>query len=121
MQLFGTSKKQGGKEGGQPAKQQKKPGLNDIKRQGEHWLQLALHYQTTIIALAVALLLAFTALRMLRYTDPPVDDNQVQQNLSKFKQVRINPKLVQKIEQLQDSGASAAPNLEGGRTNPFSE
>lgn len=93
----------------------------DLKSQLRAKLALAARYQTTIIALAVVGLLGLTALRMLHYTDPPVDENRVEENLSKFKQIRIDPKVVQKIDQLQKGGTSTGPIIENGRTNPFSE
>jgi hypothetical protein len=93
----------------------------DLKIQLRTKLQVAARYQSTIIALAVVGLLGLTALRMLHYTDPPVDENQVQANLSKFKQIRIDSKTVQKIQQLQNSGTRTGPQIETGRSNPFSE
>jgi hypothetical protein len=120
MQIPFVGKKKAAKDD-QSTKHKAKPGLNDIKHKAKQWLEVASRYQATIIALAVALLLALTSLRMLRYMNPPVDDNQVQKNLSKFKQIRIDPKIVQKIEQLQSTGTSASPKIENSRTNPFSE
>jgi type II secretory pathway component PulM len=120
MELFGLGKKS--KEGNdQNAKPKGQLNLKEIKRKVQKWLQLVSRYQNTIIALTVALLLALTALRMLRYMDPPVNDAQVQKNLNQFKQVRIDQKTVQKIKQLQGTGATASPKLGNGRTNPFSE
>jgi hypothetical protein len=105
--------------GGAP--QDPKKSKPDIKSQLKAKAKLAARYQSTIIALAVVGLLGLTTLRMLHYTDPPVDENRVEQNLSKFKQIRIDSKTVQKINQLQNSGTRTGPQIENGRTNPFSE
>jgi hypothetical protein len=104
----------------QSADAKKKPEL-DLKGQLAAKTRLVVRYQATIIALIVAGLLGLTALRMLHYTDPPVDESRVEQNLGKFKQVRIDSKTVQKINQLQNGGAAPGPQIENGRTNPFSE
>jgi hypothetical protein len=93
----------------------------DAKRQLREALNLAARYQVTIIAVAVVGLLALTALRMMHYADPATDDSKVQDNLSKFKQVHIDQKLVQRINQLNDSHTSASPSLGSNRSNPFSE
>jgi hypothetical protein len=121
MQLFRIGKKDAENPNQSSGKPKNKMDIKELKRQAQKGLRLAGRYQTTIIALGVALLLAVTALRMLRYMDPPLDDNRVQQNLSKFKQVRIDQKTVQKIKSLQDSGASTNTSLQTGRNNPFSE
>lgn len=105
----------------EPAAKPKKELVPQLKAQVQKYSRAASRFQTTIIALVVVGLLALTTLRMLRYMDPPIDNSQVQANLSKSKQIHINQKDVQKIKQLQDSGTSARPDLEGGRTNPFSE
>jgi hypothetical protein len=120
MQLFGFGKKSEtapDQAGGKAAKS----SVADIKHQLKSLLKLASRYESTIISLAVAILLAATALRMLHYMDPPVDDTQVQSIISKSKQVHIDPKIVQKLQQLQDSGTSTSSNVESGRTNPFNE
>jgi hypothetical protein len=108
---------QAANKGGKP---QQKPKA-DLKSQLQAKLKLLARYQTTIIALAIVGLLGLTALRMLHYTDPPIDENHVEQNLSKFKQIRVDSKTVQRIQQLQNSGTKTGPVIENGRTNPFSE
>ena len=122
MELLGLKL---GRKKDQPGKdthsaQANRPAL-DLKGRLKVVIKFADRYQMTIIALAVAGLLGVTALRMLHYTDPPVDETRVEQDLAKFKQIRIDSKTVQKIQQLQNSGTSTGPQLEDGRTNPFSE
>jgi hypothetical protein len=68
------------------------------------FLKLAARYETTIVALAVALL-AITSLRMLHYMSPQTDDAKVQETLTKNKKIRIDQKTVEKLKQLQDNGA----------------
>jgi hypothetical protein len=60
---------------------------------------------------------------MLHYMDPPIDDTKVQDILAKNKKIRIDPKVVDKLNQLQDSGTTTPPaaQVESGRTNPFTE
>src|SRR3954464_15649419 len=101
--------------------QNPKKSKPDIKSQLKAKAKLAARYQSTIIALTVVGLLGLTTLRMLHYTDPPVDENRVEENLSKFKQIRIDPKVVQKINQLQQGGTTTGPQIKNGRNNPFSE
>jgi hypothetical protein len=120
MQFFRSNKKPSDNPNQADVKGGKKPKA-DIKHQLRKILKLASRYETTLIALAVATLLALTSLKMLHYMDPPIDDGRVQDSLSKYKKVHIDPKVVEKIKQLQDSGTSTNPNLENGRTNPFTE
>jgi hypothetical protein len=120
MQFFRSKKKPTDGSNPPDVKGGKKPKA-DIKHQLRKILKLALKYETTLIALAVACLLAVTSLKMLHYMDPPIDDGRVQESLKKYKKVHIDPKVVEKIKQLQDSGTSTNPNLESGRTNPFTE
>jgi|GEM_PF-5385507 len=117
MQLLGMSI---GKKAAEDSGQAEKSKV-DLKSQLKQLLDLASRYETSIIALLIAGLLTVTALRMLRYTDPPIDDTKVQAALSKNTKTRIDPKVVQKIGQLQDSGTTTTPQVESGRTNPFSE
>jgi hypothetical protein len=121
MQLFGMGKKEADS-ADQSDQQKKKPAAN-LKQQLKHVLKVGAHYETTIIALAVALLLAATSLKMLRYMDPPVDDAKVQEVLAKQKKVKIDPKVVNRIKQLKDSGTTtpAPTQVDSGRRNPFTE
>src|SRR5438132_1829807 len=110
MEIFGL--KLGKKAADAKAGQTDKAGGKlkpDLKSRAKAKAAAATRYQTTIIALAVAGLLGLTALRMLHYTNPPADANRVEQNLSKFKQIRIDSKTVQKIKQLQNSGTTTGP------------
>lgn len=93
----------------------------ELQAQARQLLEKILKYRVSIIALVVAGLLTMTALRMLQYMDPPVSEDQVQQNLAQYEKTHINQKVVEKIKQLQASGTSASPNIENGRTNPFAE
>jgi hypothetical protein len=120
MQLFGIGKKPAGNEAQTGNKAPKNQAAN-LKRQLELIIKLARRYETTIIAVAVATLLTITSLRMLHYMDPQVDDAKVQDILAKNKKVRIDPKIVQKLQQLQDSGTTTTTRVESGRTNPFTE
>jgi len=122
MKLFGLElgKKQGGN-AQSPGGEAKKKSSLDLKPKLKAGLKLLNHHEATVVALAVSLLLAATALRMLHYMDPPVDDTKVQENLSKVKRIRIDSKTTQRLTQLQESGTSTGTNLGGGRTNPFSE
>lgn len=119
MKVFGI---QIGK--GDPQSTANKEKLNvvqSLKRQSKQLGQRILRYQATIIFLAVAGLLALTAVRMLRYSSPPINDARVQQNIAKYQKTRIDPKIVQKIKALQSGGGTSTPNIQNGRTNPFSE
>lgn len=78
-------------------------------------------YRTFIILLAVAGLLGATALRMAHYLDPPPNDQRVSDNLAKIKSVKIDPKAVQRIKDLNASNAKATSSFQGNRTNPFAE
>jgi hypothetical protein len=122
MQLFGLGKKETGN-ADQAADKAAKDPAKDLRKQLIRVLKLADHYETTIIAVAVAALLAITSLRMLHYMDPPIDDTKVQDILAKNKKIRIDPKVVDKLNQLQDSGTTTPPaaQVESGRTNPFTE
>jgi hypothetical protein len=123
MQLFGKGKKsQDNASQPDSAKAAKKPAA-DIKHQLNQALKLAARYETTIVALAVASLLAVTSLRMLHYMSPPVDDAKVQETLTKNKKVRIDQKTVEKLKKLQDNGAKppTPTQTQTGRTNPFTE
>jgi hypothetical protein len=119
MQLFGIGKKS--EEAGQAGEKASKNPAADIKKQLSHVLATAEHYETTIIAVAVAVLLTLTSLRMLHYMDPPIDDNKVQDILSKNKKIRIDSSIVDKLKQLQDSGTTAPTKVESNRSNPFTE
>ena len=100
----------------------KKSPKTDLKRHLNQYANLALRHESSIIALAVAALLALTSLRMLQYMDPQVDDAKVQESISKSKKVKIDPETVQRLNSLQDSGTTTSPQLEPSqRTNPFSE
>jgi hypothetical protein len=119
MQLFGLGKKKADDTSeGEP-----KSPKADIKQQLGHVLKFAERYETTIVALAIAALLSVTSLRMLHYMDPQIDDAKVQESLAKNKKSQINPKVVEKIKQLQDNGATPPSTAVGGsgRTNPFTE
>jgi hypothetical protein len=123
MQLFGLGKKsQDDSSQTASTKAAKKPAA-DLKHQLNQLVKLAARYETTIVALAVALLLAITSLRMLHYMSPPVDDAKVQETLEKNKKIRIDQKTVEKLKQLQDNGAKppAPTKTQTGRTNPFTE
>jgi hypothetical protein len=117
MQLFGINI---GKKADTDNAQARKP-VADIKKQLNQLLKLAGRYETSLVALIVAVLLTITSLRMLHYMDPPVDDSKVQDSLSKSTKVRIDPKIVQRINQLQETGTTTTPSVETNRTNPFTE
>jgi hypothetical protein len=119
MQLFGKGKI--ADDAGQAGVKTDKNPSGDIKKQLGRVLKLAAHYETTIIAVAVAALLTLTSLRMLHYMDPPIDDNKVQDILTKNKKIRIDPKVVDNLKQLQDSGTTAPTHVDSNRTNPFTE
>ncbi len=120
MQLFGLGKKNSDKAAGVTALKASKPKIG-LKEQLGKSLQLAMKFQAPVVAIVIVGLLAFTALRMLHYVDPPADYSRVQENLNKFKRVRIDPKTVQRIKQLSNSQSTPTPSLQTGRTNPFSE
>jgi hypothetical protein len=121
MQLFGTGKKT--TEGGAQTEDKAKKSAADLKKQLNHLLKLVAHYETTIVAVAVAVLLSLTSLRMLHYMDPQIDDSKVQESLAKNKRIHLDPIIVEKIEQLQDNGASTPKpaTSTNNRTNPFTE
>ena len=124
MEFLGIKIGKGKNAADQPAQvaDKAKVGLvTEIKRRLKKLLGQAKRYQVSIIALAVAGLLALTTLRMLHYVNPPVDYSQVQKNMAQYQQAHIDPKIVQKIDQLQSSGTSTNSDIESGRTNPFSE
>jgi hypothetical protein len=122
MKLFGvTLGKTKGSKDVEPGAQPKAKMNFDVKHQVQELTAKAERFQITIITLAVVGLLAITALRMMHYADPAADDTRVQENLSKFKQIHIDQKTVQKIKSLKDSQTSTSPNIEGNRSNPFSE
>jgi hypothetical protein len=124
MKLLGLElgKKQTAGEGSVDPSVETKPKLNfDIKKQLQGVLTQAVRFQVTIIALVVVGLLALTALRMLHYSDPGSDEARVQDNISKFKQIHLDHKTVQKINSLSSSQTSTSPNIENNRSNPFSE
>jgi hypothetical protein len=106
------------KEANKPA--EKKSNLNFVP-QIKKAIQTAQHYQVPIIIIAVSGLLAITALRMLHYANPEIDDLRVQENTTKVKQVRINQKVVERIRQLGKDDKPAKADKETGRTNPFAE
>jgi hypothetical protein len=118
MQLFSKKQADNVDAAGEQAK--KKP-KTDIKQQLQSVIKLAAHYETTLVALAVAGLLAVTSLRMLKYMDPQVDDTKVQESISKSTKARIDPKIVDKIKQLKGSGTPTPTKVESGRSNPFTE
>ncbi len=78
-------------------------------------------HQAVIITLAVTAVLALTSLQMLHFTNPPVDDARAQENISKLKRIKIDDDIVQQIQSLQASNATASPDVDEGRVNPFSE
>lgn len=120
MQLFGIGKK--ASDSGEHADE--KPAKNpasDLKHQVKKYLTLASRYETTIIAITVAALLAITSMRMLRYMDPQVEDSQVQEILAKNKKNRIDLKTVDKLKELHDSNTTTPVKAQSGRTNPFTE
>jgi hypothetical protein len=123
MQLLGINigKKPAENEAQSDLKAAKKSG--DIKQQLNHVLKITARYETTIVALAVALLLAITSLRMLHYMNPQTDDAKVQEVLAKNNKIKIDQKTVERLKQLQANGAStpAPTNTQSGRTNPFTE
>jgi hypothetical protein len=95
----------------------------DIKQQLNHVLKFTARYETTIVALAVALLLAVTSLRMLHYMNPQTDDAKVQEVLAKNNKIKIDQKTVERLKELQANGASTPTptKTQAGRTNPFTE
>jgi hypothetical protein len=117
MQLFGKKRADGAESSGEQAKKPKA----DIKQQLQSVIKLASRYETLLVALAVATLLAVTSLRMLKYMDPQIDDAKVQESLSKSTKTRIDPKIVDKIKQLKESGTPTPTKAESGRSNPFTE
>jgi hypothetical protein len=84
-------------------------------------LRIVIKYRVAVIMIFIGGLLTLTALKMLHYSDPPADDARIQENLSKFKKIRIDQKTVQRIDQLQDSQVAPGTSIENGRTNPFAE
>lgn len=119
MKVFGI---QIGKRNTQHAAgKEKRSAMQSLKDQFRQLGRQILRYQTTIIFLVVAGLLALTATRMLRYSNPPINDARVQQNMAKYQKTRIDPKIVQKIKALQSGGSTSSPVIQDGRTNPFSE
>jgi hypothetical protein len=117
MQLLGINLGKKPEDGGA----QTKSTSAGIKKQLNQLLKLGSRYETSLVALLVATLLTVTSLRMLHYMDPPVDDSQVQQSLAKSTKIRIDPKIVQRIGQLKESGTTTPTKVEGNRTNPFTE
>jgi hypothetical protein len=120
MKLFGSGKKSS-ENGSQADDKAAKNPAADIKKQLAHLLKLAERYETAIIAVAVAALLAVTSLRMLHYMDPQIDDSKVQDIVAKNQKVRIDSKVVDRLKQLQESGTTTTPKVDSGRTNPFTE
>jgi hypothetical protein len=120
MQILGIGKKSDSSET-QSAVKTSGSLVANLNNQLKRILKLTAHYETTIIAIAVAAVLAATSLRMLHYVDPPIDDSRVQDIVAKNKKVRIDPKTVQKLQQLQDSGSTPTVKVENGRINPFTE
>ena len=101
-------------------KKPKKSSAN-LKYQIHKGLNLVIKFQVVIIAVSIGLLLAITALRMISYSNPSASDEKIQQNLSKLKKINIDPKVVERIEQLSDTQTSTNVNVRDSRNNPFSE
>lgn len=99
----------------------KQNSTNLLKHKVQAAIKTGVRYQAPIIMVLIGALLAITALRMLSYSNPAPSDERVQQNISKFKKININPKVVERINQLSDSQTSTGTNVKDGRNNPFSE
>lgn len=78
-------------------------------------------HQLFFVILLIALVVALTALQMLRYSDPPADENRAQENITKVKRIVIDENVVSQINELRDPGVSASPDINSSRTNPFNE
>ncbi len=103
----------------QPKKQQLSVG--ELKKSLKKIALFVGRFQTMIVILLLAFCLAFATLRMLSYANPAPSEEKIQENLGKIKQVRIDPKTIERIKQLSDSKTSTTPQLQPGRTNPFAE
>lgn len=99
----------------------KKNSMGALKHEAQAALKTVARYQAPIIMILIGALLAITALRMLSYSNPSASDERVQQNLSSFKKIQIDPKVVNRINQLSDSQTSTGTQVKDGRNNPFSE
>lgn len=122
MKVFGIQiGKNPDEQGEQSANKPQQNLIQSLKHRLQKFSRQVVRYQISIIVLAVAGLLAVTTLRMLHYMNPPANDTLVQQNIAKYQKTRIDPKIVQKIQALQTGGSTPAPNIQNGRTNPFSE
>jgi hypothetical protein len=98
----------------------KKKRSLDPRTQVKKLLKILEFYQVPIIIIAISVLLSLTALRMMHYANPDADEGRIEANSTKFKQVRINQKIVEKVREL---GKDAPPidHTQTGRINPFSE
>lgn len=93
----------------------------ELRQQLNHALKELTRFETFIIVLVVTALLGFTTLKMLHFVDPPIDEIQSEANKGQYKKITIDPKSIQRIKDLVDSKAQPAPNIDSGRSNPFTE
>ena len=99
----------------------KKNSLAGIKKILSRLSGLLARFESLIIILLCGILLALAATKMLRLIDPPINEDRVQENTAKLKQIHIDQKIIERIKQLSDSKTSPKPNFQSDRTNPFSE
>lgn len=78
-------------------------------------------YHTLAMVLLVGAILALSAFKMLGYVDPAADPDRAAENATKLKRITIDPKIVERIKQLNDSQTTTSPNFPDDRSNPFSE
>jgi hypothetical protein len=94
-------------------------GLN-LRKRFSRAAAFVIRYQVVIMAVFVGGLLGITAIRMLHYANPTMNQDKYQQDLSQFKTVHIDKKTVDRINQLNDTGVAPGTDITN-RTNPFAE
>ena len=71
-----------------------------FKKQAMKSLAYLSKYEVVIFLVIIVALLSVTSIRMLRYTDPPVDPDHLAENTTKLKHITIDPKVIENIKQL---------------------
>ncbi len=102
-------------------KSESKESTDSLRKSLDKYIAIVARHRAFLITMMVVLVLAITSLQMLKFTDPPVDETRAQENVSKLKRIKLDDNIVEQIKQLRDSDATASPNIDKGRTNPFSE
>lgn len=87
-----------------------KPALDFLKR-----------YLSFIVVIAALGVFGFFILRINQFSRAEPDESAVEEKLETVQRPKIDPEVIEKIEQLQDQNIQVQALFDQARNNPFSE